>query len=89
MYSYTDNKKEFIKMTLLGIPETVKALWDCNEENVLIKDKQIFFTDFLKSVTLEEFENIQTTHLFQVRIFSVMIMFCSFIFQQICDFYTI
>lgn len=58
----------FNKKTLLVLPEVFTALWNCNIENLLIKEELFFCTSFPNTVTLDEFESIQFKHIFQVKI---------------------
>lgn len=68
MQNYKNIATEFRKIALLVIPKVCIALWNCNTENFSVADKRLYSTNFLKTVTLEEFENLQSAHLRQVRI---------------------
>lgn len=68
MLSYTDTRVEFTKNNLIVLPEVFLAIWNSNIENLLINEKQLFFTTFSNAVTLEEFENKQLENISQVKI---------------------
>lgn len=63
---YADIKRIFEKKTLLVLHEVFTALWHCNIENILMKEKQLFLIQFSTTVALEDFECIQLKHISQV-----------------------
>lgn len=69
MLNYADVHVEFIKKRMLVLPEVFTAIWNSNKENLLVKERRLFVTTFLTSVTLEEFETTQIENIFRVKTF--------------------
>jgi len=62
-------RQEFNRKKLIQLPEVYTALCNVNTENIMIKDTQMLSTLFSKTVTLEEFETIQSKIIFEVIFF--------------------